>query len=86
MVIATRERTAAALQELGLQVLPSKANFVFARHNRVGGDELYRKLKAMGVLVRHFSRPELDPWLRITIGTRQQMDILLDALQKIIKE
>ena len=85
-IMENRDYTVQALENLGFTVLPSKANFVFARHSCVGGDELYRTLKSMGVLVRHFSRPELDPWLRITIGTRQQMDILLDALQKIIKE
>ena len=85
-IMENRDYTNRALQDLGFTVLPSKANFVFARHCAIGGGELYTKLKSMGVLVRHFSRPELDPWLRITIGTRQQMDILLEALQKIIKE
>ena len=83
-IMENREYTTRALSRLGFTVLPSKANFVFARHATIPGGTLYTALKARGVLVRHFTRAEIDPYLRITIGTRQQMDILLTTLKEII--
>ena len=50
------------------------------------GGALYRALKARGVLVRHWDRPEISDWLRVTIGTREQMDIFLDKVREILKE
>ena len=84
VIMENREYTTRALSRLGFTVLPSKANFVFARHATIPGGTLYTALKARGVLVRHFTRAEIDPYLRITIGTRQQMDILLTTLKDII--
>ena len=83
-IMENRAFTTGALKQLGFTVLPSSANFVFARHTSLSGSWLYQALKARGVLVRHFSRPELEPYLRITIGTRQQMDTLLDTLKELI--
>lgn len=83
-VIATRERTIAALEQLGLQVLPSKANFVFARHERAA--ELFAGLKARGVLVRYFAKPRIDSFLRISIGTEEEMGVLLRELKSLLNE
>lgn len=82
----TRAYTVAALEALGFEVLPSCANFVFARTPEIDGGALYQKLKARGVLVRHFTKPEIADFNRITIGTRQQMDVLLDNIKAILEE
>ena len=86
VIMENRDYTVSALRGLGFQVLDSRANFVFARSPRVDGEVLYRKLKARGVLVRHFSKPEIAQFNRITIGTRQQMDVLLTAVRAILEE
>ena len=87
--LTIRENRAFATAELekrGFAVLPSLANFIFARHPAVGGEELYQKLKERGVLVRHFTKPEISEYNRITIGTREQMQVLLDKVDEILKE
>ena len=84
-VIDTREGTVNRLRQLRFEVLPSKANFVFARHPHADGDFLYRQLKARGVLVRHFDTPRIRDFLRITIGTPEQMEVLLEALKRILE-
>ena len=71
----------AALQDLGFEVLPSKANFIFARHPAVSGADLYRGLRQRGILVRHFTKERIKDFVRITIGTQQQMEKLAEALQ-----
>ena len=83
---ASRAYTAAELDKLGFETLPSLANFIFTRCPRMEGGALYRALKARGVLVRHWDRPEISDWLRVTIGTREQMDIFLDKVREILKE
>lgn len=83
-IIATRENTVKALRELGFTVLDSKANFIFAKHETVSGVELFKKLREMGIIVRHFSAPRINEWLRITIGTDAEMDALIDGIKKII--
>ena len=70
-----------ALQKQGFQVLPSKANFIFARHPAVSGQELYNGLRQRGILVRHFTKERIKDFVRITIGTQQQMEKLAEALQ-----
>ncbi len=85
-IVATREYTREKLTELGFSMPRSDANFLFARHDRLDGGTLYRKLKARGVLVRHFDKPRISAYNRITIGTQAQMDILLDAVKDILKE
>ena len=81
---ATRAQTTAALRRRGFTVLDSSANFVFARCPRLPGGELYRRLKDRGVLVRHFDAPRLADWLRITIGSPEQMQGLLKALDAVL--
>ena len=85
-IIENRTYTVEKLRALGFTVLDSGANFVFARTPAMDGGELYRQLKARGVLVRHFTKPEIAQFNRITIGTRQQMDALLDAIRAILEE
>ncbi len=81
-----RAYTAGALEALGFEVLPSKANFLFARSRDITGFDLYAALKQRGVLVRHFAKDRIDRFVRITIGTREQMDILLDNIRAILNE
>jgi histidinol-phosphate aminotransferase len=83
-VMATRERLAGALAKLGFEVYPSSANFVFARPP--GGDaaRLYQELKSAGILVRYFDRPRIDDCLRISIGSDEECDALLEALNTIL--
>ncbi|MBR0368891.1 MAG: histidinol-phosphate transaminase [Clostridia bacterium] len=82
---ATREDTAERLRALGFTVLPSSANFLFAKSDRVGGGELYRELKKRGVLVRHFDTPRIRDYNRITIGTEEQMAILVSKIREILR-
>ena len=83
---ANRAYTTAELDKLGFETLPSLTNFIFTRCPVVEGGALYRGLKARGVLVRHWDKPEISDWLRVTIGTREQMDIFLDKVRELIKE
>ena len=85
-IMTTRAETTKTLQSLGFTVLPSCANFIFAKSDRVSGEELYQKLKARGVLVRHFTKERIKDFCRITIGTREQMQILLTNMQAILTE
>ena len=84
-IMENREWTKKALENLGFFVLDSKANFLFAKSDRITGEELYKKLKARGVLVRHFTKERIDAFNRITIGTREQMEILIKNIQEILE-
>ena len=83
-VIASRERLAAELAELGFEVFPSSANFVFVRHPHNKAETLYLELKAAGILVRYFKTARIDDCLRITVGTEIECDALVDALKNIL--
>ncbi|PRD66935.1 histidinol-phosphate transaminase [Malikia granosa] len=83
-VIATRETLVAQLQQLGFEVLPSGANFVFARHPARDGAELAAALRARAIIVRHFKQARIDQFLRITIGTDEQCAQLVAALGEIL--
>lgn len=85
-VMETRERTAEALTDMGFCVLPSSANFLFASHPVLDGGELYQTLKARGILVRHFNTPRLCAYNRITVGSPEQMQTLVDTLRAILHE
>jgi len=85
-IAETREYTREKLADLGFSVLPSDANFLFVRSDRIAGDKLYTELKKRGVLVRHFSREDIADYNRITIGTPEQMNVLLDTVRAIFKE
>ena len=81
----TRERTADGLKVLGFTVLPSKANFVFASHPQRSAAALFAALRQKKILVRYFDKPGIDQFLRITIGTDDEMEALLGALQEILQ-
>ena len=81
-----RAYTVRALEELGFSILPSRANFIFARTDRMEGGALYRALKRRGVLVRHFDKDRISDYLRISIGTREQMDILIETTRAILEQ
>ncbi|MCI9467186.1 MAG: histidinol-phosphate transaminase [Ruminiclostridium sp.] len=85
-IMATRARTAAALQRLGFTFPDSKANFLFIRREGLPGDLLYRKLKDRGVLIRHFSDPALADYNRVTIGTEEEMGVFLQEVRAILEE
>ncbi len=84
-MITTRERTRQRLEQLGFEVLPSKANFVLAQHPNIEGAQLFAGLRERGVLVRHFNTDALNNFLRITIGTDDEMDSLIEALEAICR-
>ena len=83
-VIATREWLDRALTELGFEVLPSAANFVFARHPKHAGATLAAGLREQAIIVRHFKLPRIDDYLRITIGTDEECAALVDALKALV--
>lgn len=80
----TRAWTAAKLEKLGFTVLPSKANFIFVKTDKMDGGELYRTLKAKGILVRHFTNPRICQYNRVTIGTKAQMEAFVDTLKEVL--
>ncbi|MBP3305570.1 MAG: histidinol-phosphate transaminase [Oscillospiraceae bacterium] len=85
-IIRVRQWTAKQLEALGFSVLPSSANFLFARSDKIGGETLYRMLKQRGILVRHFTAERIREFNRITIGTQEQMETLLDTVKEILSE
>lgn len=84
-VIETRSRMTAGLEALGFEVLPSAANFVFARHPEKDAATLAAALRERSIIVRHFRHARIDQFLRITVGTEGQCDMLLQALDKILQ-
>ncbi len=83
-IIAAREYTVTELKKRGFTLTDSYANFVFAKHESMGGEELYLELKKRGVLVRHFSKEIIKDYNRITIGTKEQMAALISAIDSIL--
>jgi len=82
-VIATRDTLTAELTELGFEVLPSAANFIFARHPQRDAAELAKALRERNIIVRHFKLPRIDQFLRITVGTDGECQALTNALRQI---
>ncbi|MBQ2933610.1 MAG: histidinol-phosphate transaminase [Clostridia bacterium] len=85
-IIKNREWTVSELQKLGFEVLPSKANFVFAKSDKIDGEKLYLELKNRGILVRHFTKEKICQYNRITIGTLEQMQKLIETITLILEE
>jgi len=83
-VIASREHLSAGMERLGFEVLPSAANFIFARHPGHAGAALAAALRERAIIVRHFDKPRISDFLRITIGTDEECDLLIDALKQIV--
>lgn len=83
-VIATRQRSEQALQKLGFQVVPSKANFILTKPPAPGAEALYLALREQGILVRYFSKPRINEYLRISIGTDEEMDQLIRNCKEIL--
>ena len=80
-MIDSRERLVGELSGMGFEVLPSAANFIFARHPQHDAAELAAGLREQGVIVRHFKQARIAQFLRISIGTEEQNQALLDALR-----
>ena len=85
-IIKNRENTKNQLVNLGFMVTNSYANFLFAKTDKIGGKELYLKLKENGVLVRHFDSPRISDYIRITIGSEEQMQKFIEKVSKILEE
>ena len=83
-IIKTREYTAKELEKVGFEVLPSKANFIFAKSPDIGGKELYLALKEKGILVRHFDSERIKEYNRITIGSYDEMVQFIKTVKEII--
>ena len=85
IIVENRAYTVAQLDRLGFETVPSQANFILTRCPGMDGGALYEALKARGVLVRHWNDPKIKDYLRVTIGSREQMDALLNTLKEILK-
>ena len=85
-IMEVREWTALQLKALGFTMTDSKANFLFAAHEKADGKEIYLRLKEKGVLIRHFDTPRLCRFNRITVGSRAQMEIFLEKLKEVLEE
>ena len=85
-IVATRERVKAELKELGFQFPDSKTNFIFATHPDLDAKELFEALKKEKIYVRYFAKPDIDKYLRITVGTDEEMNVLLKFLRTYVAE
>ena len=85
-IIKNRTWTMKEMQKLGFYVTDSKTNFLFAKHNRISGLDIYTKLRAKNILVRHLSPERIRDFNRITIGSMEQMQALICALGEIVRE
>lgn len=83
-VITSREKLVRDLTELGFNVLPSKANFIFATHSQHDAGQLAQKLREQGIIVRYFNKPRINQFLRITVGTNEQNARLVQTLKQDI--
>ena len=83
-IAETREYVKAELKQLGFTVTDSKANFLFAKSDKIGGKELYLSLKERGILIRHFENERIKDFNRITVGSREEMEIFLKNVGEIM--
>lgn len=81
-IITTREESKARLEQMGFVCLDSKTNFLFVTHKKISAAELYEALREQHIFVRYFNKPRIREYLRITIGTREEMHVLLKFLEK----
>ena len=85
-IIENREYAKRELESLGFCMTDSRANFLFAKHEKIGGGELYLKLREKGILVRHWDKPIISDYNRITVGSLDEMQALIDAIKDILEE
>lgn len=85
-IIRIREKYAKELRNLGFEFPESKTNFLFVKHNKVSGEKLFQALREQHIYVRHFNGPRIKEYLRITIGTEQEMEALVSFLQEYLKD
>ncbi len=83
-IIQTRGQSAQQMKNLGFELTNSCGNFLFARHPKLDGEELYTELRSRGILVRHFKKPRINNYVRITIGTDRQMETMIYALKEML--
>ena len=84
IIAQNREYLTEQLSALGFETLPSKTNFIFTKHASISGEQLYLGLKEKAILVRYFNAPRIRDYCRITIGTKDQMDALINAIKSLI--
>lgn len=82
----TRDETSEKLKELGFEVLPSEANFIFVKHAAMPGEMYFKALRQNSIIVRHFDRPQIKDYVRITIGTDNEMHRLVEVTERIIEK
>lgn len=80
-----RAFTVGELEKMGFEVVPSKANFIFIKSDKIDGEELYLELKAKKILIRHFTIPAISQYNRVTIGTKDQMEAFLEQVKEVLK-
>lgn len=85
-IIATRNRISDEFRKLGFHVIPSKTNFIFVTHNLISGEEYYKTLREQGVLTRYYKQPKIDNYVRITIGTDEEMDQVVKITDEILSQ
>ena len=83
-IVATRERVKGELKKLGFSFPDSSANFIFATHGHIPAERIFRALREADIYVRYWNKPRISNYLRITIGTEEQMERLLDFLKKYV--
>lgn len=84
-VIQTRKNVQSLLQQLGFTIIPSQANFLFISHSDYDAENIYKQLKNQGILVRFFNKPRINNFLRVSIGTTEEMEEFISAVEKIVK-
>lgn len=85
MIKTTRDRSAKAFREMGFKVTDSETNFLFVSHPDIPAEEIFAYTREKGIFIRYFKKPVIDKWLRITIGTDEQMDKLIAAVKECIE-
>ena len=85
-IINTREKTKTALKKLGFEFQDSKSNFIFSKHKTVKAEDIFNALREKHIFVRYFNQPRIDNYLRITVGTDEEMQIFIDFLKNYLKD
>ena len=83
-IISTREKSIIELEKLGFNTLKSSSNFIFITHKTIYAETLYKELKNRGVLVRYFNKERIDNYLRVTIGTDEEMEMFIEKIKEIV--